>query len=289
MIALFQRYSRTVKMTAISVVIGLCALHSSGATAEKSTSSPNPFPAVEAPNFDISIGGGVLDDDTQGVVSGTVSFPVAHSYGVQLDGSLTSGEGSDRGGIAGHFFYRDPESHLIGGTVMWGRIGNYDVLRVGPEAEFYADNMSFYVNGGWQDEDDGSTGYGTASASYYIHDNLVVSANAMAFSDVRGLGVGTEWQPESTPFSVYVEAGDDNKSAGYALAGLRMSFGTQGASLKDRHRRYDPPNIVHTFSAAQSQSVAPKEAPATPAIVVPPPVCVPPPDCTCNGGSISCS
>lgn len=284
---------RTTSITVTTAIMLLCALPGAQAIAGKASTEKKTSPAVEASNFDLSVGGGVLDNDQQAIFSGTASFPLGHSYGAQLDGSLTTGEGSDRGGIAGHIFYRDPSSHLIGGTVMWGRVGNYDVTRVGPEAEFYLGNTSLYVNGGWQDEDRGSTGYGTASVSHYITDNWVVSANAMGFSDVRGLGVGTEWKPESTPFSIYVEAGDDNRSAGYAIAGLRMSFGTQGASLKDRHRRFDPPNIVHTFSAAQSQSVAPTPpamaTPASPPPPPPPPVCVPPPGCICDGaGNVSC-
>lgn len=282
-----RMFKRAPQMVMLGMVLALGYPHASPAAPEKTSDHGGKLPAISAPNFDLSISGGVLDDQSQAILSGTASLPVSHDYGVQFDGSLSSGEGSDRGGIAGHFFYRDPESHLIGGTVMWGRVGNYDVLRIGPEAEWYAGDVSLYVNGGIQEEDGGSTGYGTASASYYITDNWVVNANLMGFSDVRGFGGGTEWKPESVPFSLYVEAGDDNRSAGYALAGLRMSFGTEGVSLKDRHRRYDPPNIVYTFSAAQSQSVGPT-APASSTPTPPPPACVPPPGCYCDNGSVVC-
>lgn len=236
--------------------------------------------AVAAPNFDLSIAGAKLDEDEKTIFSGTASLPVANDFGFQIDGSLASGEGDDRGGVAGHFFYRDPSSHLIGATAMWGRVGDYDVLRLGPEAEIYAGDTSFYIAGGWQHEDDGSTAYGTTRVSYYLNDNLAVGASAAAFSDVRSGGLDAEWQPQGSSFSVFTEVGDDNKTDGYALAGLRMSFGTNGASLKDKHRRYDPPNIVQTFTMRDSASIAPKAAA--------PAVCVPPPGCVCTGGTVSC-
>lgn len=276
-----NRRLRALRIAAVIMTVMLYSLHSAWATSEKNT-----LPAVQAPNFDLSVAGATLDDNAQTMVSGTASFPVFQSFGLQLDGSASTGEGDDRGGVAAHFFYRNPESHLIGATVMWSRIGDYDVMRIGPEAELYAGNASFYVTGGWQEEEERSTGYGTARASYYFTDNFVVGASATAFSTVRGGGLDAEWQPADMPFSMFAEVGDDNRSAGYALIGVRMAFGTDNASLKDKHRRYDPPNIVQTFNTRESQSVAPK---AMPAAAAPPPVCIPPPDCTCNGGAITCS
>ncbi len=235
--------------------------------------------AVQAPNFDLSVAGATLDDDAQTIFSGTATLPVADHYGLQFDASLASGEGDDRGGLAGHFFYREPSSYLIGATVMWGRVGDYDVMRFGPEAEIYAGDASFYLAGGWQNEEDNSTGYGTARASYYMTDNFVAGVSASTYSDVRGGAIDAEWQPKGSAVSMFAEVGDNNKSAGYALAGLRMSFGTGGASLKDKHRSYDPPNIVQTFTTRDSASIAPKAAPAA---------CVPPPGCVCSGGTITC-
>jgi catechol 2,3-dioxygenase-like lactoylglutathione lyase family enzyme len=225
--------------------------------------------SVEATNFSLSTGAGVINHDSKAIVSGEATMPLAEAYGVQLDGTEAFGEGPNRGGVAGHVFFRDPSRYLLGATALWSRVGSESVTRLGPEAETYLGNLSLHVTGGWQHTTDGgdSTAYVNGHAGYYLTDNLVVGAMGTAFSNTRGAGLDAEWKPDSMPFSIFAQGGDTNKSSGYGLLGLRMDLGTNGASLKDRDRKFDPPNIVNTFITGESGGMG-DHSPASP----PPPI-----------------
>lgn len=223
-------------------------------------------PAVAAPNFDLAVGGGVSDGDGVGLLAGKAAVPVGHAFGVQIDSAAVLEPGDSRGGLGAHVFYRDPSRFLVGGTAMWGHVDGENIYRAGPEAEIYVDDVTLYAGAGWQDGMDNSTGYGKVRLSYYATDNFVFAVRAEAFSDHRSGGIDVEWLPQRSPVSVFLVAGDTNESDGYALAGVRASFGTQGRTLKERHRFYDPINIVETFTVNEGGGLKKKD-PAPPVVV----------------------
>ena len=232
-------------------------------------------PAVAQPNGEISTAAGVINNDTRAIIAGKVAVPLSHSFGAQIDGSQIVGEGTDRGGLAGHVFYRDPQKYLLGLTTMWSRISSEDLYRAGPEAELYLKDVTFRVSGGWQHGFDETTGYGNAKVTYYPMDNLALAVRGEAFSSVRSAGVEVEYQPSEKPFTVFATGGDSNNADGLFLAGLRFTFGAPGTSLKERHRQYDPVNIVDSFNMNEGSSAiqqyATPAAPSTP--------CTPWPSC----------
>ncbi|MDE1151519.1 MAG: hypothetical protein PW788_03185 [Micavibrio sp.] len=240
--------------------VALAALIMSVATAAQAAESaqaPAAYSnaAVANPNFDLSTGAAIIDHDAKAIISGTATVPIGNSFGAQLDGSEALGEGLNRGGLAGHIFYRDPSKYLLGATAMWSRVGSDDITRVGPEAEGYWGDFTARLAGGWQSDDDDDTGYINTRLSYYVTDNIVVAAGAGAFSNNRSAGLDAEWQPDAVPFSVFAAAGDTNESDGYGILGVRLPLGSQGVTLKDRQRRYDPPNIVESFTTGESGSI----------------------------------
>lgn len=219
-------------------------------------------PAVIASNYTLGSGVAVIDNDSKFIVSGKATYPVADRFGLQIDASEALGEGKNRGGVAAHLFLRDPEQYLLGVTTMWSRVGANDVFRSGAEGELYRNDLTFRLTGGWQNSDRNSaTYYSGAKFSHYVDDNLVFGISGSAFSDTRSAGVDVEWKPSATPFSFFAEGGDSNDTDGYAMLGLRYNFGEGAASLKDRHRKYDPPNIVETFNSGESGSFVPTPAP----------------------------
>ncbi len=233
---------------------------------------------VAAPNFKFSAAGASIDGDNEVIVSGTATTPVAGLFGAQLDGADAFGGEISRSGLGAHVFARDPSQGLVGVTGMWAQVDNQsifglnlgyqDIYRVGLEGEAYLNQFTLRLAGGFQDQKNhsafvadtkfGSTTYGNAKLSYYATDNLDLSLEGSAFRNDSSGGAEVEWKPGFTaayPVSLFASGGAATGSSGYGLLGVRVSFGDNNASLKDEHRRYDPPNIVNSFVTNESGSI----------------------------------
>lgn len=113
------------------------------------------------------------EDDTQFVsgVLGRLSLPLGDNLSLQMDGeleysstALTDEKQDDLFQhsflFGGHLSWRDPETALFGGFASFGsgdhdddNDGNdrFDFYAVGAEAQFYMDDLTFYVQGGYID------------------------------------------------------------------------------------------------------------------------------------------
>ncbi|MEM7634410.1 MAG: hypothetical protein AAF299_07610 [Pseudomonadota bacterium] len=113
------------------------------------------------------------EDDTQFVsgVLGRLSLPLGDNLSVQMDGeleysttSLTDEKQDDLFQhsflFGGHVSWRDPETALFGGFASFGSgdhdddndgADRFDFYAVGAEAQFYLDDLTFYVQGGYID------------------------------------------------------------------------------------------------------------------------------------------
>jgi hypothetical protein len=84
-----------------------------------STSADEPpadvAPAVAEFNGKFSAEGGVIDDDGAGIALASITVPLAHSFGLQLDGAGGYRQMGDFFGGGAHLFYRDPAKLLLGG------------------------------------------------------------------------------------------------------------------------------------------------------------------------------
>lgn len=209
----------------------------------------SPTPAVAAANLDLGLAGGVIDGNSKTMFSGKGTLPLADSYGFQADVFEAYGDGPNRGGVGFHFFQRNPAQHLVGVTSMWGRIGSMDIFRLGGEGELYFNDFTVRLGAGWQQHDGNTTGYGNVKLSYYLTDNLVFSLSGNGFSNIREASLSAEWKPESFayPLSFVAMVGGNNDSTRFTMFGIRYVWGDDGATLKKKHREYDPPNIVETF------------------------------------------
>jgi hypothetical protein len=254
------------KSQGIAVVIGLSIISSA-------TASEAP-PAVSAPNVKLDLTGGALGGGPAAVVGATGTIPVGHSFGFQMDGTIGIADRDERGGVGGHFFYRDPRDLLLGITGMWSRVAgphdnaSSDFRRVGVETEFYSESLSFMPSAGVQNSHGDSTGYATFGVAYYLTDNLSLGGSLAAFSNSRAAQLGFEWQPvEETPLSLIADVGVSNQGPGFVLAGVRYSFGAPSTSIKQRDRYDDPVNIVRFMNTVGTSAFTAKaahaQAPAT--------------------------
>lgn len=228
--------------------VGLVACISAFAVGVGCASAADSKPAVGGVNGKMDVSGGSVGLEASGAIAGSLSFPVSHSYGIQLDTGFTETASSHGGGFASHFFRRDPDSYLVGVTSMWARFDGRDIWRNGLEAEFYSGDFTFSPSAGIQLGLGNSTGYASLEAGYYATPDLLFNVGIAGYSDYRSPYVSTEWRPmEDRPLSLFAEAGAGNSGGGFGIAGLRFSFGVDGTSLKKQHREYDPPNILGHF------------------------------------------
>ena len=136
---------RAIKSVALAVGATLASTAVLAADLPSRKMEPAPvmtqLPAVDGINGKLEVFGGLsqrLSQDpfapfftrnqwrpTAGVL-GSVSFPLAHSFGLQIDGSAATTAGAFNGGLGAHAFWRDPAKGLFGvyGSVNYiGRAG----------------------------------------------------------------------------------------------------------------------------------------------------------------------
>ncbi|NGP18932.1 TonB-dependent receptor [Devosia aurantiaca] len=214
------------------------------------------LPAVSGINGKAEVLGGFRnldgDDSFVGAIGGTVSIPVGHSFGVQLDAAASMSDDDTAVGGAIHAFMRDPSSYLIGITAGVVRTDNGNTLSaVGAEGELYLDRISLeawagYARLDYNDDfaiDDLDGGFFIGDVAWYANDNWRLAIGGSYILEEASLNLSTEYQFDTLPFSVTGQvsfAEDDNITA---TIGLRGYFGAPSdRTLIERHRQDDPQN-----------------------------------------------
>jgi hypothetical protein len=229
---------------------------------------PQPLPAVDGINGKIAgFGGGANHTSGFYGASGSLAFPLAQQWGVQIDGGVGSFANSGFSRGAGHLFWRDPSIALVGayGSYShWNGIGTLNVPRIGVNIGRYAAEGEYY----WSRSTlRGLAGYETVhldvpnvaglagslsipnrffdwvSASYYVTDNVELSIGHLYTIGRHGLTLSSEYgfalgggRMASLFAAALLAEGGHNA----VLAGLRLYFGQRDKTLIDRHRQDDP-------------------------------------------------
>jgi hypothetical protein len=219
-------------------------------------------PAVSALNGKISTEGGVTGADGQssgvGMVNGSITTPLGHAFGLQIDGTAGTAFNEFFGGGTAHLFWRDPSIGLIGpvASIQAGsgvRLGWY-----GAEAELYAGMFTFGAWGGYHEVVDTQAGL-TASSGFYAGRVTVYPIPDLALS----IGAGSEFnrangsatlefQPERFArhnVSFFINGALAEPSAYAVTAGIRIYFGPDKPLIR-RHREDDPSDPLLAAAAA---------------------------------------
>lgn len=209
-------------------------------------------PAVSALNGKISGEGGVTGFDGHssgiGLAKGSITAPLGHSFGVQLDGLAGTAFNSAFGGGTAHLFWRDPSIGLVGPVVSMAAGGGERLGWYGAEAELYAGLFTFGAWGGYHDVvnnrfgTNANSGFYGGSLTVYPLPDLALSVGATSeFSRVTGVGT-VEFQPDlfgRHNVSFYVNGDLADRSTFGVTAGIRIYFGADKALIR-RHREDDP-------------------------------------------------
>ncbi|MGD9502670.1 MAG: hypothetical protein AB7V40_09330 [Methyloceanibacter sp.] len=257
-----------VAATSRAVVLGtlLCsaALAADGYDARRGGSS---LPAVDGLNAKISGFGGAAKDQGVYGAAGSVTMPLGHRYGLQIDG-LGAGFDSDLqgnitiGGTAGHLFWRDPSVGLLGAYGHYGRadLSGSDFWAAGAEGALYLKRLTFEgiagVEGGPRRAGAGG-GLGSDPRffeigwlAYYPADNLRLSIGQSygfeSYSTLFGAEWGA-WPSGKAMTSLFALGKVAENGDGAVLGGVRIYLGNSPKSLIRRNREDDPADMG-TFS-----------------------------------------
>jgi len=227
-------------------------------------------PAVSDVNAKISTFNGGLDAGTGGEllggVAGSLTAPLGHDFGVQLDGALADVQGNFFYDAGLHAFRRDPDQGMLGlyaGYAHLDAASGKQVRRIGFEGQRFLDRLTIDTALGYESGDVSSNIYGHAKLELYLSPNFMVSGGYI-FEEVGELSTGSEYQFASNAnegVSLFAESKMHSSNTYTVLAGLKVTFG-QNMSLIDRHRRQDPdtylgPDLSNAQQAAANGSTAP--------------------------------
>jgi hypothetical protein len=191
---------------------------------------------------------------------GSVSMPLATSYGFQADGIVGSLDGELFGGVAGHLFWRNPAHGLIGvyaDVVSSGAANAGTVGRFAGEFEYYRGNLTFSALIGAQFGDASDGLFTKERLSLYSPDgNLeVYLGHAYLPGDVGHSGiVGAEWLISHAyeGLALFGEGRFSEHGDWGGKLGVRFYLGPS-KSLRDRHRQDDPGDHFDLYGDAVSE------------------------------------
>ncbi len=215
-------------------------------------SVPMLLPAVSGVNGKISAEGGLFDAEGFGALSGSLSLPLGHSYGVQIDGSVGTFDEEFFGSAGGHLFWRNPDYGLLGVYGSYTALDGVDgeVSRIGVEAEYYWNQVTLkgVIGAEFLDLDapinyDETNLFAFSDIAYYAMDDLELSVGHRYTGEKHALALGVEYQLNQPIFasgvSLFAEGriGEDEYRG--AWAGVRMYLGDEKTLIR-RHREDDP-------------------------------------------------
>lgn len=256
-----SNYGGSTRFAKLSVVagLGLAQLPVSQSWADSAVSSLNGKLGASYGRFDVT-----MDDVT--AVDGSIAWPLADAWGLQLDGMYAHGtpatfgfarpESVDYGGFGGHVFWRDPSRAMVGVESTYVFSGSDDVTayQIGMECEYYLNWLTLGIQAGYSEVDDDRMGaaddgfYARLAAGCYPVNNLLVNAIFETRYENVSYGLELEYETPVNGLSVFASAMNGEHGDDSVFAGMRYYFGGE-SNLKNRHRNSDPPSRLPALFA----------------------------------------
>ena len=220
------------------------------------------LPAVDGVNAKLAVGS-VIDGADVSYIEGSVTIPLGHRFGLQIDGVAADFD-SDLSGhipvyaLGAHAFWRDPSRGLLGAYADFVHVDSFGGIQsytAGVEGALYINRFTIDGAIGVQSGDVLDTEFfDNIRVSYYPTDDLnLYIGQSYAFS-TNSFNYGAEWAfaGKSRTATALFAQGDVFEGGNHGIsAGLRVYFGQRQKSLLRRHREDDPrapisaPNLVY--------------------------------------------
>jgi len=218
-----------------------------------------------------------------GQAIGTITTPLGHSFGLQVDMGAGALRGDATGTATSHLFWRDPDKGMIG---VYGQ-GNYWALgrgssswKAAAELEGYFSNITLrglfgaqgygynyssnYGQNNWANyfinKSIPDRFFNLALARYYVTDDFMIAVG-QTYVNGRAAGIArAEWippqfrgSPIAPSFFIRSHIGSNNNNS--LMGGLRVYFGNHDKSLIQRHREDDPETELQAVPDITLQAV----------------------------------
>lgn len=240
-----------------AVGAAFAAFFGAGVSAPSQAQQALDLPAVSALNAKLGVGGGVTRSKGTFSVEGTVTAPIMHRFGAQIDARGGIIGQRSTWSIGGHMFWRNPNVGLAGVIHTFTSRRSHTLGRVGGEGELYVRDFTLLARAGYQYGNVDRGAFGNVEVRWYPIDNAFVSAGgefgprSNHFARFRA-----EFQPGLAALpglSVFAEGDVGNHRYSRALFGVRYYFG-ETKVLKRRHREDDPQSYVEGDTGALTQA-----------------------------------
>ncbi len=186
-------------------------------------------------------------------LAASITMPVGHTFGLQVDGLSTRVADVDLTGMGGHLFWRDWDRGLLGITAATLN-GEYQAARqIGGEGEYYWGPVTLGLRAGWGTiefddpapfiDTDVEKEYLLGDIGYYPLDNLLLSLTAGVLLDNTLIKGEIEYLTPIRGLSLFTEVVDGEHHYDHALFGIRYYFGAE-KTLKRHHREDDPASAI---------------------------------------------
>lgn len=210
-------------------------------------------------------------------VTGVITAPIGHDFGLQLDLGTGTFKQAVQGSAAGHFFWRNPDQGLVGiygSGQYWAASGGRTNWNIGPELEKYFDQLTLggtlgaqgfdFYNVNWNATTPINTQrtscnhqpirfFDNVSAKYYPTDDLMVKVGHTYTKGDNAITGGAEYIPQqfrggATAASLFIDGAYGWDKGSMVMGGVKIYFGNSDKSLKRRHREDDPEPLIGSQS-----------------------------------------
>lgn len=244
-------------------LLAACALIAPTPAVWAQTQRQTQGPAVSGLNGKVSVEGGTIGTNAQqsatAITQGSITTPLGHSFGLQVDGAASTAFNSFFGSGGVHLFWRDPAIGLIGPMASFGGGAGTQSGLYGGEADLYAGVFTLGIRAGYASS---TSAFGSLNGGFYLGTLTLYPVPDLALSieggQLAGLAVGQariEYQPElraGRNISFYASGIAGDLGVYRATAGVRYYFGSDKPLIR-RHREDDPPALSSLALEALSQ------------------------------------
>jgi hypothetical protein len=190
-------------------------------------------------------------NQTTGGTSGSVAFPIGHSFGLLTEGTAGSIGGNGIYDVGSTLYWRDPVRGLVGGTAEIGHLesfGGANFASGGANFEgYFARITPFATAGAFGVQGSATRGYGTIGTAIYPTDNLQLALGGYDYGGLSGVRGGVEYllpkEATTVATTVSVDGFVGNHGTSGAMAKFKFIFGPTPANNKtliERRRQDDP-------------------------------------------------
>lgn len=213
--------------------------------------------AVSALNGKIEAAYGEVNDTYSRGIAGSLSIPVAQSWGIQFDSLYQHAAEDDFYGLGAHFFTRKSETGLLGLVAGGIHSGTIDNFAVALEGEYY---LPWLTIGGYAGYDNVQSNGTVVTYSpkvtnrddfaivnlylaAYPMENLMLRFDYLNRIDKNFYNFQVEYLTPIKGLSAFGIVGFGDNDFFQVLGGIRYYMG-KDKTLKARHRQDDPTNIL---------------------------------------------